>query len=62
MIVLGEYACEIPPIGEKAFIHITTNSIISMIIHPGTLLNGRVIHMDLARYLVTINFLSIYGT
>ena len=28
MIVLGEYICEIPPIGGKEFSHITTNRIV----------------------------------
>ena len=47
MMVLGEYVCETPPKGGKEFIHNTTNRIISMKMCPETLLNGRVLHMDL---------------
>ena len=61
-MVLGGYVCEIPPTGGNAFIHSTTNMIISMTMRPGTLLNFRELHMALACYLITLIYLSIYGT
>ena len=62
MMVLGEYICDIPPTGGKAFIPNTTNGIISTKIRPRTLLNGKVLHMDLAHSLITIICISIYKT
>ena len=62
MMVLGEYVCEIPLIGGNASSHITANSIISMTIHPGNLLNVRVQHMHLARYLTIIICIYISWT
>ena len=58
-MVLGGYVCDIPPTGSKAFIHNTTNSIISMIIHNVILLNGKVIQMAPAHYLITLICRSI---
>ena len=62
MMVLWEYICDIPPTGGKEFRHITKISIISMTICPGSLLNGRVLHMDLVRSLITLICHSISGT
>ena len=59
---LGEYFGDIPQTGGKKFIHITTNRIISMIIRSGTLLNGRVLHMDLTNSLITLICRCIHGT
>ena len=62
MMVLGGYDCDIPTKGGKAFSHITTNRIISMTISFEILLNGIVLHMDLARSLITLVYHSISGT
>ena len=62
MMVLGDYIYEIPPIGGKSLIQVTTNRIVSMIMLPGTLFNGRVIHMDLLYSLMTLMCASVYGT
>ena len=60
-MVPGDNVCDIPQTGGKLFIHSTTNRIILIKIYPGTLLNERVLHMDLTRYLITMICSSIYG-
>ena len=62
MMVLGEYVCDIPATGVKAFSHRNKNSIISMKICTGNSFNSRVLHVSLARFFITLICCSIYGT
>ena len=62
MIVLGEYVWEIPLTGGKAFNQSATNSTMSLTMHTGTLLNGRVIQISRDHYLITLNGILISGT
>ena len=62
MIVLGLYVFEIPLFGGNALTHKTMYLVSSIIIRPGTLMNGSVLYISLMCYFIVLICRSMCGT